>query len=193
MLWCGSSQTTTYRVSHKISAAYAQGCETCFDEFSAGLPPLPRKLSAGFCTAGSGEFPHNLRTFSTRSAQVFDERLRRELHWLFPQRFQAKSAANSRRSRRKKRRKASGGRKCVEKRSELHTVCGTWNNFLGNSSISGACAATAEAATTALKSTICSLLRRRVRAGVDGAGDLHHFVVAGEARLGGDEAGCVLP
>lgn len=133
MLWWITSQTTTYRVSHKISAAYAQRPSECFDEFSARVPPLPRKLSAGFCTDESDEFPRNLRTFSTRSAQVFDTGFTCKLRQLFPQRFRTKSAANSRRSRKEKWRKASGGRKRVEKRFGLHTPCGTWNNFLGNS------------------------------------------------------------
>src|ERR1041385_154553 len=129
MLWCESSTTTTYRVSHKISATYAQRAVACFDEFSADLPLVLRNLSAGFCTGEVAEFPRNLRTFSTRSAHVFDERLRCNLRSVFPQRFRSKSAGNSRRGRREKWRKESGGRKCVEKRSGVHTKCGTWNNF----------------------------------------------------------------
>jgi len=134
MLWCGSSKTTTYRVSHKISASYAQPCGARFNAFSARVPPIPRKLSAGFCTGESDEFPHNLRIFSTRSAQVFDAGLACSLRGVFPQRFRTKSAANSGRNRREKWRKESGGRKCVEKRGfshtgerQLHTLCGTWN------------------------------------------------------------------
>src|ERR1051326_2122408 len=125
MLWCESSTTTTYRVSHKISATYAQLAIMCFDEFSAGLPLVLRNLSAGFCTGEVAEFPRNLRTFSTRSAHVFDERLRCNLRSVFPQRFLSKSAANSRRGRREKWRKESGGRKCVEKR--VPTAQGLWH------------------------------------------------------------------
>lgn len=131
MLWSCSSLTTTYRVSHKISAAYAQGWVSCFDAFSAMVPPVLRKLSAGFCTGESDEFPHNLRIFSTGSAQDFDAGFACGLRQVFPQRFRTISATNSRRGRREKWRKESGGRKCVEKRSRLHTVCGTWNNLKG--------------------------------------------------------------
>lgn len=133
MLWWGSSLITTSRVSHKISAGYAQRRRAAFDAFSTIVPPLPRKLSAGFCTGKRREFPHNLRTFSACSAHVFDTSFACELRRVFPQRFRMKSAANSRRGRREKWPKASGGRKRVEKRSGVHTKCGTWNNFLGNS------------------------------------------------------------
>jgi len=181
MLWSGESDTTTCRASHKISATYAQVRLACFNAFSASDPPVPRKLSAGFCTAESDEFPHNLRTFSTRYAHVFDERLRCGLRHVFPQRFRSKSAANSRHGRREKWRKASGGRNRVEKPIRVHTICGTWNNLKGNCSISRAGAAAAEVAAATLKSTVCRLLGGGVGAGVDGAGDLHQFVVAGEA------------
>src|ERR1043166_4599424 len=83
MLWCETSTTTTYRVSRKISATYAQLAVACFDEFSADLPLVLRNLSAGFCTGEVAEFPRNLRTFSTRSAHVFDERLRCNLRCVF--------------------------------------------------------------------------------------------------------------
>ena|SRR5690242_62165 len=132
MLWSGESPTTTCRASHKISATYAQVALACFNAFSASVPPVPRKLSAGFCTAESDEFPHNLRTFSTRYAHVFDERLPRNLRRVFPQRFRSKSAANSRHGRREKWRKESGGRNRVEKGRGVHTFCGTWNNSKGN-------------------------------------------------------------
>jgi len=137
MLWSGESHTTTCRASHKISATYAQVRLACFHAFSASVPPDPRKLSAGFCTAESDEFPHNLRTFSTRYAHVFDERLRCGLRCIFPQRFRSQSAANSRHGRREKWRKASGGRNRVEKGSGVHTLCGTWNNLKGNCEESG--------------------------------------------------------
>jgi len=58
---------------------------------SAPYPPLPRRLSTGFCTAVSEPNPQKIRDFSSRFAHLFHQAFGCAFRGRFPQPFRMDS------------------------------------------------------------------------------------------------------
>src|ERR1044072_2750665 len=63
-----------------------------FGRTSTSIPPLPRRLSTGFCTALSTVIPQKIRVFSTSFAHLFHQAFGCAFRGRFPQAFRTDSS-----------------------------------------------------------------------------------------------------